>query len=225
MSKLISITVLLISAVNACNYIAVNYQAIQLDACSSHANAVEGTRDAFSRIYGCIVNSTTGEMEAQDFYWEGSDSCGVDEGDIEPDVAGQEIYDCYPDGDIPCFCEADPAECNIATKTTYGGLPKACDETSIEVKQYVLDVCIPGNSDTYIKSRIIECVEGGTKIRNKVFSTNDCQGDFVYNYDDIDEDTCYVIECDSYVSESSFAFKLSLNIPYIIMIIFAAKLL
>ena len=157
-------------------------------------------------------------MEAQFMYWGNSESCGEEEGDIEPTHAG-DIYDCYADGDIPCDCEADPLECNIAIKTTYGGLPGACDESEYEVQEIILDVCIPGDSESVVQSRIIECADGGNKIRNKVFESTDCTGDFEYNYDDIDDDTCYVIDCES------FAVKLSLNTTYIIMMIFAAKLL
>mmetsp|Transcript_6196 Transcript_6196/g.5430 ORF Transcript_6196/g.5430 Transcript_6196/m.5430 type:complete len:219 (-) Transcript_6196:470-1126(-) len=217
MYYLIPFTVLL-SAINACNYIAINNQAIQLDACHKVSNVItNGTRHITSRTYECILNETSGNL-AQFLWWSDSESCGAEEGS-DPSY-DRDIYDCDPDGDIPCNCEASSSDCNIATKITYGGKPGACDESQYETEQIVLDVCIPGDSETIVSSRIIECADGGSKIKNKVFETEDCTGDYSYNYDDIDSDTCYEITCDS------FAAKISLNITSIIMVLFvAAKLL
>eukprot|EP00483_Globobulimina_turgida_P008059 UN08075 len=98
-----------------------------------------------------------------------------------------------------CYCKGgDPDDCNIATKTTYDGEPSNCDESNYETEKMVIGVCIPSSSQSLNTSKIVECIAGGTELQNVVFDLDtSCQGESTKNYDEIDIDTCFKIECHS----------------------------
>ena len=182
-----------------CNYIPMNGQALQLDSCSKSGFPKFG---GSSRGFYCNEEDS-GIYIAQLKWWSNSTTCGKDEGDktaIYTDLIN--VYNCTGGDDI-CYCNGNDDECDIAIKTTYGGKPGQCNYTSYDEEKIVLGVCIPDDSSSSSSSsstdssKVIECAKDGTSLRNKVFETSDCTGDYQYNYDLIDEDTCYQIDCQS----------------------------
>eukprot|EP01084_Bolivina_argentea_P068547 124784_1 len=87
-------------------------------------------------------------------------------------------------------------DCTVASKTIYDGTPGNCDKTSFQIEYLALNICIPIIGQTEDSSKFMECVNG-YYVRNKVFSTFDCSGDYVTSYDGLNEDACYEISCNS----------------------------
>lgn len=170
-----------------CNYISTGTKAYQLDTCYKVSTVGTGS----SRKYECFRNTTTGLYEAAFLYWGNSSNCGASDA-TEPSYHG-DVYDCNGEAD-DCYCDGDETDCDLATQITYAGEPNDCDETEYEGEIMVLGVCIPTHSETLISSRIMECAEGGSSLKTKIYSTLDCAG--IHETEGMDEDTCYEVACD-----------------------------
>ena len=85
------------------------------------------------------------------------------------------------------------SEC-VANYTFYSGTAGNCGTDVIGSDIVQLEECMPDESgETFI---YIECVNG-YYLRNQIYNTSDCTGDYINIYDGLGDD-CYEISCPSF---------------------------